>query len=158
MTMGGLFLLLGLPLFTDDEASIFEQIYLTVLWLVFTSLFLGYSIYLWRKRLQGHGVYWDEVGIVIDLKGNKIYWNEIEEIKFDEGYLTGIKSTELYPHYTNHETIRVRHKKIMPTTAHSLVWFFTEKPKEMHDNLIKTWRKQTVKERNMIVGDKHDSE
>lgn len=122
-----------------------EQIYFIILWLIFPSLFLGYSFCFLRKRREGKGICWNDEGVFIDLKGNKIYWNEIEDIKFDKGYLTGIKSTLIYPHYTNHEKIRARHKKIIPTTAHSLVWFFIEKPREMHNNLIKTWEEKKVK-------------
>ncbi|KAB7709247.1 hypothetical protein F9802_02720 [Bacillus aerolatus] len=66
----------------------------------------------------------------------------MEDIRFDKGYLTGIKSTVIYPHYTNHEKIRIRHKKIMPTTAYSLVWFFIEKPREMHNQLMETWEEK----------------
>jgi len=44
---------------------------------------------------------------------------------------------EIYPYYTNHKKIRIRRKKKMPTTAHSIDWFYIEKPKELHENLMK---------------------
>ena len=108
--------------------------------LLFSLVFLGYSFYLLRKRVQGKGFYWDDDGIVIDLKGNKVFWDEIEDIRFFKG--RGGKSTVIYPHYSHHETIRIRHKKFMPTTAHSIEWYLIEKPKEMHKNLMQVWQER----------------
>lgn len=71
--------------------------------LILPFTFTGYGIYLWKKRKQGKGFYWDEEGIVIDLNGNKVYWNEIESIKYINA--RGMKSTVIYPFYTNHEKI-----------------------------------------------------
>ncbi len=97
---------------------------------IFSIFTIGYSIYLWRKRNEGKGFYWDDEGIVIDLKGNKIYWDEIEDIQyFKSSSASFSKSTVIYPHYTNHEQIRIRHKKWMPKTAHSIDWILIEKPK-----------------------------
>lgn len=92
--------------------------------------------------MEGKGIYWDDEGITIDLKGNKIYWDEIEDIRLYKG--RGGKSTVIYPHYTNHEKIRIRHKKMMPVTAHSIEWFLVERPKEMHNNLMKTWEEKRI--------------
>lgn len=105
--------------------------------------FLVYSIYLWKKRKEGRGFYWDEEGIVIDLKGNKVYWEEIEEIQFRQLFsLPWTKSTVVYPHYTHHEKIRARRNKWMPTPAHSIDWILIEKPKEYHKNLLKVWQEK----------------
>ncbi len=107
--------------------------------MVFSIFTIGYSIYLWRKRKEGKGFYWDEEGIVIDLKGNKVYWEEIEDIQFFKSSIVSFsKSTVIYPHYTD-EKIRIRRKKLLPTSAHSIDWILIEKPKEFHKNLIKTW-------------------
>ncbi|WP_316569492.1 hypothetical protein [Neobacillus sp. YIM B06451] len=108
-----------------------------LLTLSFPLLFIVYATYLLRKRSQGNGFYWDEEGIVIDLNGNKVYWEEIESIRYMN--FRGMKSTVIYPHYTFHEKIRARRNKWMPTTAHSVEWFFIEKPKEFHKNLMKAW-------------------
>ncbi|QKE76004.1 hypothetical protein HPK19_25165 (plasmid) [Arthrobacter citreus] len=110
--------------------------------LIFPFIFIGYAIYLWRKRKEGKGFYWDDEGIVIDLNGNKVYWNEIESIKYSS--VRGMKSTVIYPHYTNHEKIRVRRNKSMPTTAHSIDWFLVEKPKEYHKKLMKVWQEKVI--------------
>ncbi|KAB2328364.1 hypothetical protein F7731_25620 [Cytobacillus depressus] len=67
-------------------------------------------------------------------------WNEIENIKYYN--VRGMKSTVIYPHYTNHEKIRIRRKKWMPTTAHSIDWILIEKPKEYHKNLMKVWEEK----------------
>ncbi|KEF38691.1 hypothetical protein M670_01902 [Schinkia azotoformans MEV2011] len=48
----------------------------------------------------------------------------------------------IYPHYSNHEKIRIRHKKFMPTTAHLIEWYLIEKPKEMHKNLMQVWQER----------------
>ncbi|MBP0725381.1 hypothetical protein J5Y03_09295 [Bacillus sp. RG28] len=72
--------------------------------------------------------------------GNKVYWNEIESIKYSN--VKGMKSTVIYPHYTNHEKIRIRRKKWMPTTAHSIDWLLIEKPTELHKSLMKTWEEK----------------
>jgi hypothetical protein len=105
--------------------------------LIFPFTFIGYGIYLWRKRKEGKGFYWDDEGIVIDLNGNKVYWNEIEEIKLVKS--KGGKATVIYPHYTYHEKIRIRRNKWMPTTAHSIDWILIESPNEYHKNLMRTW-------------------
>lgn len=127
-------------LYFSDVKGIGTNLFVFSTGLFFSFVFIGYSLYLLRKRLQGKGFYWDDAGIVIDLKGNKVFWNEIEEIKFSKG--RGGKATVIYPHYTQHEKIRIRHKKFMPTTAHSIEWFLIERPKEMHRNLMKAWRER----------------
>ena len=132
-----------------DVKGIPEHLFVFIPGLIFSFVLLGYSFYLWRKRKQGKGFYWDEKGIVVDLKGNKVYWDEIEDIKFCKSSVTNMRSTVIYPHYTNHEKIRLRHKKLMPTTAHSIEWYLIEKPKEMHNHLMNAWeeKKQLSKNR-----------
>jgi hypothetical protein len=110
--------------------------------LIFSVFTIGYSVYLWKKRNEGKEFYWDDVGIVIDLKGTKVYWDEIEDIRFYESSNFFSKSTVIYPHYTNHEKIRIRCKKRMPTTAHSIGWILIEKPKEYHKNLLIAWEEK----------------
>lgn len=115
----------------------------SILMFIFSIFTIGSSIYLWRKRNEGKGFYWDDEGIVIDLKGNKVYWDEIEDIQFFESStISFTKSTVIYPHYTNHEKIRIRRKKWMPTPAHSIDWILIEKPKEYHKNLMKAWNEK----------------
>ncbi|MBT2655383.1 hypothetical protein J7E81_09050 [Bacillus sp. ISL-18] len=109
--------------------------------LIFPFTFIGYGIYLWRKRKEGKGFYWDDEGIVIDLKGNRVYWKEIESIKYSKG--RSGTSTVIYPHYTNHEKIRIRRNKWMPTTAYSIAWILIESPNEFHENLIQTWEEKS---------------
>lgn len=117
-----------------------ESPFISIFGMVFSIFTIGYSIYLWRKRKEGKGFYWDEEGIVIDLKGNKVYWEEIEDIQFFKSSTTSFsKATVIYPHFTNHEKIRIRRKKLLLTPAHSIDWILMEKPKEFHKNLIKTW-------------------
>ncbi len=108
-----------------------------------SSLFLGYGVYLFSKRKQGKAFYWDDEGVVIDLRGNKVYWKEIEEIRFVK--VKSLKSTVIYPHYTYWEQIRIRHKKSIGTTAYDIPWFLIERPKEYHQNLMKAWEKQQEK-------------
>ena len=115
-------------------------VFISLLFLAF--VFLGYSFYLLSNRKKGNGFYWDDKGIVIDLKGNRIYWNEIEDIKFYKSSITHMRSTVIYPHYTYHEKIRIRRKKFMPTTAHSIDWILIERPKEYHKNLLKSWEEK----------------
>ncbi|OIK14274.1 hypothetical protein BIV60_12205 [Bacillus sp. MUM 116] len=79
----------------------------------------------------------------MDLQGNKVYWEEIESIQYSN--VRGSKSTVIYPHYTFHEKIRIRRKKLMPTPAHSIDWFYIEKPKEFHQILMETWEEKTFK-------------
>ncbi|MGI2328167.1 hypothetical protein [Planococcus sp. YIM B11945] len=107
---------------------------------IFPLPFIGYAIYLWRKRKEGRGFYWDDEGVVIDLDDNKVYWEEIESIQLYSGYKSGLsKATVIHPHYTNHEKIRERRKKWMPTPAHSIDWFMIEKPEEYHESVMKAW-------------------
>ncbi|MBU8880083.1 hypothetical protein BGM26_13960 [Bacillus sp. FJAT-29790] len=120
--------------------DILLNIFISFVGVFFSFVFLGYSFYLLRKRREGKGFYWEDEGIVIDLQGNKVYWDEIESIQYSD--VRGMKSTVIYPHYTNHEKIRIRRKKWMPTTAHSIDWFYIEKPKELHKNLMKTWEEK----------------
>ncbi|MDQ6597874.1 hypothetical protein E2K98_29595 [Bacillus salipaludis] len=108
--------------------------------LIFPFTFIGYAIYLSRKRNEGKGFYWDDKGIVIDLKGNRVYWEEIEDIKYSN--VRGMKSTVIYPHYTNHEKIRIRQGKSLPTPAHLIDWILIEKAKEYHKNLMKVWEEK----------------
>ncbi|AQQ55098.1 hypothetical protein B0X71_11140 [Planococcus lenghuensis] len=105
--------------------------------LIVSSVFMGYGIYLLRKRREGKGYYWDDEGIVIDLKGNKVFWHEIEEIKY--AVFHSSKSTVIHPHWRNHEKIAARHSRKMPTPGHSIDWFMVERAKEMHEELMKTW-------------------
>ncbi|MFF3102260.1 hypothetical protein [Viridibacillus arvi] len=120
--------------------DILSNIFISFVGFFFSFVFLGYSFYLLRKRREGKGFYWDDEGIVIDLQGNKVYWDEIESIQYSN--VRGMKSTVIYPHYTNHEKIRIRRKKWMPTTAHSIDWFNIEMPRELHKNLMKTWEEK----------------
>lgn len=120
-----------------------QQIFVFILGVFVGFVFLGYAIYLWRKRIEKGGFYWDDEGVVIDLKGNKVYWHEIEEIKFVKG--RSGRSTVIYPHYTYHERIRIRRKKWMPTTGHSIEWFLIEKPKDYHENLMIAWKEKNAK-------------
>jgi hypothetical protein len=116
---------------------------LTLVIMLLSTMCIGWSVHLWRKRKEGMGFYWDEEGIVVDLKGNKIYWNEIESIQFYENKTANLsKATVIYPHYTHHEKIRVRLKKWMPTPAHSIDWFLIEKPREYHEQLMKVWEEK----------------
>jgi hypothetical protein len=110
--------------------------------LILPFTFIGFAIYLSRKRNEGKGFYWDDEGIVIDLKGNKVYWEEIEDIKYSN--VRGMKSTVIYPHYTNHEKIRIRRGKSLPTPAHSIDWILIEKAKEYHKNLMKVWEEKNI--------------
>jgi hypothetical protein len=119
-----------------------DSLFVSIFGMIFSFFIIGYSIYLLRKRNEGIGFYWDEEGIVIDLKGNKVYWDEIEEIKFFKSSTTNMRSTVIYPHYTNHEKIRIRLKKLLPTPEHSIAWILIEKPKDYHKNLIKVWEEK----------------
>ena len=112
---------------------------LTVMFTCLSTLSLGWSFHLWRNRKNDNGFYWDEEGIIIDLKGVKVYWEEVESIQLNDGAYSLSKSTVIYPHYTHHEKIRTRRKKWMPTTAHSIEWFLIEKPVEFHDHIMKAW-------------------
>lgn len=127
----------------SDIKGIPMHIFVFCVGLLLSFVFLGYSFYLLRKRVQGKGFYWNDDGIVIDLKGNMVYWDEIEDIRFFKG--RGGKSTVIYPHYSNHEKIRIRHKKFMPTTAHSIEWYIIEKPKELHNGLMWLWQERQNK-------------
>ncbi len=124
----------------SDIKGIISHLFVFIIGLFFSFVFIGYSIYLWRKRNDGKGFHWDDKGIVIDLQGNKVFWDEIESVKYSN--VRGLKSTVIYPHYTNHEKIRIRRKKWMPTPAHSVDWFLIEKPKEYQKNLMNTWKEK----------------
>lgn len=138
MTAGIIFLFLWLVNIKDIFSHIdFSYIATFIGGLLGSFVFLGYSFYLLKKRKRGMGFYWDDEGIVIDLNGNKVYWNEIENIKYYNA--KGTQSTVIYPYYTNHEKIRIRRKKWMPTNSHSITWFLIESPNEFHENLMKTW-------------------
>lgn len=133
----------GLLLFILFIMALRDALIVSILMFILSIFTIGYSIYLWRKRNEGKGFYWDDEGIVIDLKGNKVYWDEIEDIQFFESSIVSFsKSTVIYPHYTNHEKIRIRRKKRMPTPAHSIDWILIEKPKEYHKNLMKVWEEK----------------
>ncbi|MFF2753303.1 hypothetical protein ACFVR1_06045 [Psychrobacillus sp. NPDC058041] len=123
-----------------DIKEVISNIFPSIIVLIVSFGFLGYSIYLLRKRIEGKGFYWDDEGVVIDLEGNKVYWEEIENIKYRN--FNDIKATVIYPHYTNHEKIRIRRKKWMPTTAHSIEWCLIEKPKEYNKNLMEFWNEK----------------
>ncbi|PSL36209.1 hypothetical protein B0H99_10730 [Planomicrobium soli] len=122
------------------EGSLLESILAAISGIFFSILFTGYGIYLWKKRKQGYGFWWDDEGVVIDLNGTKVYWNEIENITLSRGYPNNLLiATVIYPHYTHHEKIRMRRKKWMPTPAHSITWYMIEKPQEFHDLLMNVW-------------------
>ena len=136
ISFGLLWFLLGILAFLQEPSF-------SIIGLIFPPfIFIGYGIYLWKKRKQGKGFYWDDEGIVIDLNGNKVYWNEIESIKYYKSS-RGSKATVIYPYYTSQEKIRVRRKKWMSTNAHSIEWFLIEKPKEYHGNLMKVWEEKS---------------
>jgi hypothetical protein len=137
----GLFII-GILMCLVFSMAFSESMFVSILGLIFSLFTVGYSIYLWRKRNEGKGFYWDEEGVVIDLKGSKVYWDEIEEIKFFKSSTTHMRSTVIYPHYTNHEKIRMRLKKLLPTPEHSIDWILIEKPKDYHKNLMKVWEEK----------------
>ncbi len=121
----------------------FRLAFWSILMFAFSTSIIGASFHLWRKRREGKGFYWDEEGIVIDLNGNKVYWHEVEDIQFFKGSTESFsKATVIYPHYTHHEKIRIRRKKWLPTTAHSVDWFLIENPKEYHKNLMCEWEQR----------------
>ena len=133
----------GILLFILFIMALMDALIISILMFIFSTSIIGYSIYLWRKRNEGKGFYWDDEGIVIDLKGNMVYWDEIEDIQFFESSIVSFsKSTVIYPHYTNYEKVRIRRKKGMPTPAHSIDWILIEKPKEYHKNLMKVWEEK----------------
>ncbi|MEK6517143.1 hypothetical protein WNE24_05355 [Bacillus thuringiensis] len=104
---------------------------------------------LWKTRANDIGSYWDDEGIVVDLHGNKVYWYEIKDITYQN--FQGSKSTLISTHYTHHENIRIRHKRWLPTIAHSIYWFSIEKPKDYHKNLMIAWEeKQTNKNKRLL--------
>lgn len=134
----GLFIAFGLiltlaflPTFSSDPIGCILII------MAFSLPAYAFSYYLYKKRKQGYGYYFDEEGITIDLKETKIYWHEVEDIKFMK--FQGFKSTVIYPHYTYHELIRIRRGKKLPTTAHSIDWIAIERPKVYHEQLLKAW-------------------
>jgi hypothetical protein len=130
----------GILLFILSIMALKAAPFVSILMIIFSIITLGSSIDLWRKRNEGKGFYWDDEGIVIDLKGNKVYWDEIEDIQFFKSSTNSFsKATVIYPHYSNHEKIRLRRNKWMPTPAHSIDWILLEKPKEFHNNLMKVW-------------------
>lgn len=125
------------------QEGVWQTIKFIGLTLVFPTPFIAYPAYLWRKRKEGKSFYWDEEGIIIDLRGNKVYWDEIEDIRFFRSYyLWFMRSTVIYPHYTHHEKIRARRKKWMPTPAHSIDWILIENPKDYHKNVMKAWEEK----------------
>lgn len=130
----GLFLtLIGLPV-------LFRTPFLeTIAYFLVQAPFYGTAYYFYKQRKQGHGYYFDNEGITIDLKETKIYWHEIEEIKFMT--FKGFKSTVIYPHYTFHEKIRERRGKTLPTTAHSIEWTIIERPKTYHEEVLLAFEK-----------------
>jgi hypothetical protein len=136
-----IFMVAGILLFILSFLALSAAPMVSILMFIFSTFTIGYSIYLWRKRNEGIGFYWDDEGIVIDLKGNKVYWDEIEDIQFFKSSTTSFsRATVIYPHYTNHEKIRIRRKKTLPTPAHSIDWILIEKPQEFHNNLIEVWQ------------------
>lgn len=128
-----------LSLFFADLKEVASNLFLFIFGLLVGCVFLGYSFYLWRKRIEGNGFYWDDEGVVIDLKGHKVYWNEIEEIKLNK--VRG-RATVIFPHYTYIEKIRARRKKWLSTPGLSIEWFLIEKPYEYHKNLMQTWEEK----------------
>lgn len=136
MTAGVITLMLPL----SNIKEFYKHLPAAIFLFVFSVVLIGYSTYLLQKRRSYQGFYWDDDGVVIDLKGNKILWSEIESITFFKSAVTSTRSTVIHPHYSHHETIRERHKKMMPATSHSVEWFIIEKPKDYHENLIQTWK------------------
>ncbi|MFU2015105.1 hypothetical protein ACM6Q7_08565 [Peribacillus butanolivorans] len=133
--------ILLLLLFVDIKGFL-QHHFVFISLILLSFVFSGYSFYLLNKRKQGKAFFWDEQGVVIDLNGNKVYWNEIEDIKFLKSSVTNMRSTVIYPHYTNQEKIKIRRNKSMSTPAHSIDRFLIEKPKEYHKNLMKTWKEK----------------
>lgn len=140
--IAGIILLL-LPFW--DVKGFLSKLFFFFCILFLSFLFLGYSFYLFIKRKQGKSFYWDDEGITIDLNGNKVYWSEIEDIKFFKSSVTNMRSTVIYPHYTAHEKVRIRHKRLMPTTVHSIDWYLIENPKEYHKQLMNVWKEKQEK-------------
>ncbi|MFS0667204.1 hypothetical protein AB1L12_04640 [Peribacillus frigoritolerans] len=137
------FMVAGMLLCILSFLAFLDAPIVSILLFTFSIFTIGYSIYLLRKRNDGKGFYWDDEGIVVDLKGNKVYWDEIEDIKFFKSSTASFsKATVIYPHYTNHEKIRLRHNKWMPKTAHSIDWILIEKPKEYHKILMQAWEEK----------------
>ncbi|WP_231620635.1 hypothetical protein [Fictibacillus sp. 7GRE50] len=137
MTAGVITLLLPL----SNIKEFYKHLPAALFLFIFSVVLIGYSIYLLQKRKSNRGFYWDAEGVVIDLRGNKILWSEIEDITFFKSSVTSTRSSVIYTHYTHHETIRERHKKMMPVTSHSVEWIIIERPKDYHDNLMQAWEK-----------------
>lgn len=155
--VSGLLILLMCILAIAEAAqeSLWQTIKFIGLTLVFPTPFIAYPIYLWRKRKAGKTFYWDEEGVIIDLRGDKVYWDEIEDIRFFQSYYIWFsKSTVIYPHYTHHEKIRERRKKWMPTPSHSIAWILIENPKDYHENVLQAWeeKQKVYKEKGDYAG------
>jgi hypothetical protein len=135
------FILIGigillLPLF--DLKGLHSNLSSFAALVVMGLFFLGIGLFLLRKRISGPGFFWDEEGVVVDYKGNKILWDEIEDIQLRRSG-DGYRSTVIYPHYSYHETIRLRHGKKLPTPDHSIQWTWISQPKKFHSELIEAW-------------------
>lgn len=108
----------------------------------YLSFWYSYSMFLSRKR--GEGVFWDDEGVVVNFEGNKIFWNEIEYIEFhesDNGKFSN--STYIRVFIYKQEQVRLRHKLPLKNVfwrySGSIDWYLIEKPREMHEELIKFW-------------------
>lgn len=115
--------------------------------ILFTYLFFGGSYSLFHSRKKGEGVYWDDEGVVVDFEGNKIFWDEIENIEFHNSDTnTSTKSTYVRVFIRKEEQVRLRHKlplkNIFWRYSGSIDWFMIEKPKEMHETLVKFWEEK----------------
>ncbi len=90
------FVVAGILLFILFIMALRDALSISILVFIFSFLTIGYSINLWRKRNEGKGFYWDDEGIIIDLKGNKVHWNEIEEIKFFESSIVSFSKATVF--------------------------------------------------------------
>jgi hypothetical protein len=111
-----------------------------IIGLLFSFGLISISLYRLYSRLQGKGLYWDENGVVVDLKGKKVNWNEIEKIEFYTS--KGAKSTVIIPHTLKQDIIQKRHKRIIPPKGFAIDWFGVEKPNDFHKNLVKAWEEK----------------
>lgn len=121
-----------------------SNFFICIALIAFTYFLFWCSYSMFQSRKRNEGVYWDDVGVVVDFDGNKIFWNEIENIEFhnlENEFFS--KSTYIRVFIYKEEEVRLRHKlplkNIFWRYSGSIDWITIEKPKEMHEALIQFW-------------------
>lgn len=128
--MIALFFIVGFHVF-------FEKMPLFLIECGLAGLFIYFGLFLWYQRLKKQPIHYNDEWITVDGDGHRIYWNEIESVQFSN--VGGMKTTTIVPKKQCYKILKQRMGQHNLQKVYAFYWFYLERPKQLHDQIIQQW-------------------